>query len=398
MDSALGPDDYINGLTPIDLDAPTGEAKAKPNDFTFNTISTEEIMATEYPPIMWVVPDYVPEGFSVLAGRQKLGKTWLALDLAVAVATGGAALGQISCEAGDVLYLDMENGPRRIQSRMQTFYPDERNRPDLSRLQFATEAPSLDKGFIPACDKWRRSVAKPRLIVIDVLQRVKPTGSKARNAYENDYAAFQELQTWATENHIGVLALHHTKKGGADDPLEALSGSNGLSACADTTLVLDRDGNGTTLYARGRDVQEVDTAVQFNDGLWSILGQANEVRRSDERNKVLAVLRDQTEPMTPSEVTAETGMKLPNVKMLLSRMAKAGEVTKRGRGSYLHPENVDKFPEKPANTGVSEVTDPETVTLGYHGYPVTFEDDPPSDGAKGNKVTKVTTPCSKMKE
>jgi hypothetical protein len=58
------------------------------------------------------------------------------------------------------------------------------------------------------------------------------------------------------------FGLHHTKKGGAEYPLEALSGSNGLSACADTTIVLDSDQDGKTLYVRGRDAEEKETAVR----------------------------------------------------------------------------------------------------------------------------------------
>ena len=57
-------------------------------------------MATVFPPIGWIVEGYVAEGLSVLAGRQKLGKTWLALDWAIAVACGGMAMGSIDCAAG----------------------------------------------------------------------------------------------------------------------------------------------------------------------------------------------------------------------------------------------------------------------------------------------------------
>ena len=85
----------------------------------FRRTSTNDIMATTYDPIKWVVPGYISEGFLVLAGRQKLGKTWLAIDMALAVATGGVAIGSIMCEQGDVLYIDMENGPRRIQGPYQ---------------------------------------------------------------------------------------------------------------------------------------------------------------------------------------------------------------------------------------------------------------------------------------
>ena len=180
----------------------------------------------------------------------------------------------IPCEPGDVFYIDMENGVRRIQRRMKQLYPDARNQPDLSRLRWVSEAPHLDKGFLEALEDWRGKTDNPRLVVIDVLQRVKPVGKGNRNAYEFDYSALVPLQKWATEHGISVLVLHHTRKGGAEDPLEALNGSNGLSACADTTLVLNRDQNGITLYVRGRDVEEKETAMKFTAGLWSVVGDA----------------------------------------------------------------------------------------------------------------------------
>jgi hypothetical protein len=311
----------------------------------FRRTSTNDIMATAYAPIKWVVPNYISEGFLVLAGRQKLGKTWLAIDMALAVAIGGVAMGSISCEQGNVLYIDMENGPRRIQGRIKTLFPDVKNIPDLSRLEWVTEAPQMDAGFIDELEHWRISVPRPRFVVIDVLQRIKPAGSMTRNAYENDYSIWAPLQDWATRHGIAVLGLHHTKKGGADDPLETLSGSNGLSACADTTLVLDSDQNGKTLYVRGRDVEEKETALIFAGGFWTILGEAADVRRSDERTGMIATLKDNDAPMTPAEMAAATGKPSLNVRQLLFKMAKAGEVHRVGKGRYwlepLDPHNSD---------------------------------------------------------
>lgn len=292
----------------------------------FVVTNTNTIMATHFDPISWVVPDYLPEGLSILAGRQKLGKTWLALDWAIAVSTAGAAMGSVFCEAGDVLYIDLENGHRRIQNRINMLFPGERNRPDLSRLGWANDAPDLNKGFLPALDNWRSSVNKPRLVVIDVLQRIKPAGKTGQTSYESDYDAMSALQRWATEHRIGVLCLHHTRKGGADDPLEALSGSNGLSACADTTLLLDRDGSGITLYVRGRDVEEKETAMNFTAGQWSVVGDAHEVRRSDERSVILDFLSDNPEPISPSDLAAALGWKVNNTKQLLFKMVRTGEV------------------------------------------------------------------------
>ncbi|WP_051677388.1 AAA family ATPase [Bradyrhizobium sp. URHD0069] len=333
------------------LDAPV----LRPSARRFTRTSTNVIMATTYPPLRSVVPGYVYEGFTVLAGRQKLGKTWLAIDWASAVATGRIAMGSIPCELGDVLYIDMENGPRRIQGRIKALFPNERDRPNLSHLEWVTEALQLDQGFIDELERWRASVQKPTLVVIDVLQRIKPPGSPARNAYENDYSAWAPLQQWATENRVAVLGLHHTKKGGAEDPLEALSGSNGLSACADTTILLDQDQNGRTLYVRGRDVEEKETAVMFAGGLFSILGEASEVRRSDERTVIIAALTDNGEAMTPAELAAALGKQSNNIKQLLFKMAKAGEVYRVGRGRYWvepsHPHNPDNRGNRSGDDG-----------------------------------------------
>nr|WP_246339979.1 AAA family ATPase [Ancylobacter tetraedralis] len=294
-------------------------------------------MKINFAPIRWTVDGYVSEGFSVLAGRQKLGKTWLAIDWALAVATGGAAMGGIACDPGDVLYIDLENGPRRIQRRIDTLYPHGVVRPDLSRLEWVTDAPALDRGFIDALEDWRQSVPDPRLVVIDVLQRIKPAGSASRTAYENDYSIWSPLQKWATEHGIAVVGLHHTKKGGADDPLESLSGSNGLSACADTTLVLDMKGGERTLYVRGRDIEEKETALSFDGGLWSIKGDAAKVRMTGERAAILDALAGSAESMSPGDIADATRMPSQNVRQLLVSMVKAGEVVKAARGRYLHP-------------------------------------------------------------
>lgn len=313
----------------------------------FKRTDTNELLAVDFPPLLAVIPGYVYAGLTVLAGRQKLGKTWLGIDWAIAVATGGVAMGSIDCTEGDVLYIDLENGPRRIQSRIKALFPYGQSLPDMSRLEWVTDAPHLDKGFIDRLESWRQSVACPRMVIIDVLQRIKPAGNRNQNAYESDYSIWSPLQKWATTHGVAVVGLHHTKKGGADDPLEALSGSNGLSACADTTVVLDQDQNGRTLYVRGRDVEERETAVMFAAGAWTVIGEAAAVRRSDERSIIVAALTDNGEPMLPADLAAATGQPVNNIRQLLFKMAKKGEIYRIGKRYWTEPvaphnaDNVD---------------------------------------------------------
>ena len=109
--------------------APDGH-HPQPSAFSYipTRTTTAELLASSAPPVRWVIPDYIGEGLTILAGRQNSGKSWLALDWAIAVARGGSAMGSVACEPGDVLYIDLENGERRIRSRLDTFFSGESRR------------------------------------------------------------------------------------------------------------------------------------------------------------------------------------------------------------------------------------------------------------------------------
>ena len=110
--------------------------------------------------------------------------------------------------------------------------------------------------------------------MIDVLQRVKPAGKAGQNSYEATIDAMSALQRWATEQRVAVVCLHHTRKGGADDPLEALSGSNGLSPAPTLPCSLTGMALVSRFYVRGRDVEEKESAMRFVAGMWNVTGRS----------------------------------------------------------------------------------------------------------------------------
>jgi hypothetical protein len=79
--------------------------------------SAADLQHKQFEELRFIVPKYLPEGCALLAGRPKVGKSWLALDAGIAVSSGGACMGQ-QCEQGDVLGLFLEDTDRRLQRRM----------------------------------------------------------------------------------------------------------------------------------------------------------------------------------------------------------------------------------------------------------------------------------------
>ena len=300
-----------------------------------------------FEPIKYIVPGYIVEGCTILAGRPKLGKSWFMLDIGIAVAAGRYCLGDTKCIEGDVLYLALEDNERRLQTRITKILGFTNEWPE--RFNYVTEWPRADAGGLDEIRRWILAAKSPRLVVVDILAMFRSPRRKDQQPYEADYAAIQGLQAIASETGVAIVIVHHLRKSAAEvDPFEKVSGTLGLSGAADTVLILDRDGQGTTLYGRGRDIEEIETAVQFNKEAcrWTVLGEAVEVRRTDERGAILAVLEEADEPLTPGAIAIGTGMSRNNVDQLLFKMAKAGDVLKAKRGCYVHPDRTDLIDKK----------------------------------------------------
>lgn len=309
----------------------------KPQARRFGSATAAELMDEVLPPIRYIVPGIFAEGLTLFGGKPKLGKSWFLLGTAIAVAMGGVALGNIEVEQGDVLYLALEDNKRRLQKRLGQLLPTGK-KPE--RLHYDLNCRRLDDGGLDDIRAWIESQPDPRLVIVDVLNKVRPSMKGNEGIYDYDVRSLEGLQGLAAEFGVAVVVIHHTRKAEAEDPFDCLSGSTGLTGTADTTLVLARDSQGTTLYGRGRDIEEIESALSFDrtTGAWTMLGAAADVRRSDERTVILDALRDSPEPMSPKDIMLAAGLENRNaLDIMLFKMTKAGEIEKAGRGSYYLP-------------------------------------------------------------
>ena len=209
-------------------------------DDRYQPITDIDLWHKAFPAVRWAVPGLIPEGVAILAGSPKIGKSWLALGVAVAVATGGIALGKIAVEPGEVLYLALEDTQRRLQRRLQCVLPTECGQPS-GRLHFVTEWPRLHAGGVERLERWLTDHPEARLVIIDTLEKVRPhTASLDRSMYTADYLIGDRLTPLSKQYAVAILVVHHTRKATADDPVELVSGTLGLTGGVDGVMVLRR--------------------------------------------------------------------------------------------------------------------------------------------------------------
>lgn len=299
-----------------------------------------ELMLMTFAPIKFVVPGIIVEGLTLLAGKPKLGKSWLLLHAAIAVARGGFTLGDTKCAEGDVLYLALEDNLRRLKSRLTKLLGGQ---PAPERLHFRCEMSRLTEGGLDTIKDWISKVSHPRLIIIDTLAMVRaPAKNKDQTQYDADYNAALELRTLAATHNLAVVVVHHLRKAEAEDPFDAISGTLGLSGAPDSVLVLKYDSGGSgaiVLHGRGRDLPEIEKALTFNrdNCTWMIAGELPDIRTSRGRKAVIDAMQEINAPATAKEIASYTRLKIVNVRKLLQRMIGEGEALKSERGKYALP-------------------------------------------------------------
>jgi 5S rRNA maturation endonuclease (ribonuclease M5) len=323
------------------------------------TTSAHDLMAMEFPEPRWAVPGLISEGYVILAGRPKRGKSWFALGLAIAIASGGYALGKIKVEQGEVLYLALEDNMRRLQNRIKTISNE--NSPIPKKLHLVTDIKPLREGGAEAIKEWLKEYPNTRLLIIDTIShpKVTPPKTKGGDAYQEDYRFGSWLQKIARDHNICIFGLMHTKKSEADYAVDKILGSTGITAPADEIMVIDTAAKGRAsaiLHVTGRDVQNQELALHFENGIWSVLGEAEEYIITDQRKAVLDILRTHG-PMWPKEIANKTGLNLTSTYKLLERMRQSSLITQvgGGRSKYtIQEQNIPTFPDKNNNNSLKE--------------------------------------------
>lgn len=313
-----------------------------------------------FPPLQWAVPGIIPEGASVLVGPPKVGKSWLVLQLALSIAAGGYAIGAIAVEQRPVLYLALEDGDRRLQSRCRKVFESDNLPAAFHRLLRLTD--TIEATCNAFLDRHPTGV-----VFLDTLGKVMPPAKPGEDRYARDYRISSLLKS-IVDDHPGstMVIVHHDRKASSEDFVDAVSGSHGIAGGVDTIVVLHRarlSAEGS-IKVTGRDADDGEYALDFNDGRWTVVGgdlsqaaSAAESRREssnlgDRSASILGYARNQApKPITPSDVARVFEMKNTDAGQYLGRLADAGRLSKPGRGLYsVSVESVESVESTPDST------------------------------------------------
>jgi 5S rRNA maturation endonuclease (ribonuclease M5) len=323
--------DWLKTHTDADLQAilyPAGTGAA-------GEIDAADLLAKTFDPLRWPIRNLLPEGLAIFAGPSKACKSWLCCEIGIAVVSGGRVFGQIEVERGQVLYLALEDSERRLQERIRKVL---RGEPMPRGLTLKVDVGSVGGGFEEYVEDWIGRNAEARLIIVDVLQKIRPAPDKGVSEYVQDYDTLAVLQRLCRDHRIAMLVVHHTRKMKAEDPYDMISGSTAIQGAADTLLALMRvrGEEDATLHVTGRDVNSDGLALRWDDQEcgWRLLGKAADNKLSSERTKILKLLRDAKTDLGPAEISGALSMNPGAVRYLLGQMVEDGQITKSHYGRY----------------------------------------------------------------
>jgi hypothetical protein len=332
-----------------------------------NIVTGEWLAAQSFPALRYAVPGIVPEGFTILVGAPKLGKSWMVLGVGLAIASGGRALGHLDItEPAPVLYLALEDGHRRLKDRCQTLQLGSLSIP--ADLQFLTD---LKPGTVlETLRAWVEVHGHRSTIIIDTAGRIMPPAIAGESAYARDYR-FGAALKGITDDFPGLslIVVHHTRKAKGADWLEDTSGTNGLPGSADSVLILDRARSSTDgiLKVTGRDVVEAEYALTNDNGIWRLQGdglraaaaRAADIKATGSLGELSATIvrfiSDHPEGINAAAVATAINEDPAKVRTYLRRLLEAGRIDQPQRGYYT--------PVTTVTSVTSKADQPQLLTL-----------------------------------
>jgi len=295
--------------------------------------SASELLDAQFPPMQWAVDGLIPVGLSAICGRPKVGKSWLALQAAHAVSTGGRFVERRAAH-GRVLYLALEDSPERIRRRLL--------------IQGVSRLAAIDFWVLewPGWELLEQEIEKAsyRLVVIDTVSRTM------EGADQNDVpqmtAVYGRAQRVALGQNTSIVLVDHQKKGAtSEEGTDGVLGSTAKAAVSEAILQLykEQGRHEARLTAIGRDVEgDVEMSLRFDASTcsWEVGSENGGPKRDSVKWEVMnaiAKIAEEGELPTTTRISHRLGKAPGFVSRMLADLVDAGLVMKLEKNGSDQP-------------------------------------------------------------
>lgn len=227
----------------------------------WNFLSLEDVESL--PPPKWLVPGVLTEAsLAAIYGAPESGKSFLAVDMSMAIA-GGIDWHGRQVERGGVLYIAAEGAPG-LGKRFRAWKMDrcaQRRSFDLHLMRDDLNLAAEKDGGVRAFAQTVSDELGPlRLIVIDTLNQTAAGADENSAKDMGRYIASMKLLRNATG--AAVIVVHHSGK----DLGKGMRGSSALLGAMDTTVEVERasDGRSIKVAVKKQKDAERDSPMRFN--------------------------------------------------------------------------------------------------------------------------------------
>ena len=302
-------------------------------------------LAQRAPDERWLIEGLWSErAVGIVGGQPKCCKSWLALDVAVSVASGAPCLRRYpTSRAGPVLLYAAEDALHVVRERLEGICVAAGVSLERLPLHVIT-APVLRLDQGADRDALAAAVVRiqPRLLVLDPFVRLHRVDENQAGEVAPLLAFLRELER---RHATSVLLVHHARKGGHARAGQALRGSSELHAWGDSNLYLRRMGAELTLTVEHRaasappslalELRESEGGISLvvaDEGAPTSAAAESVSARPAPRQRVLDALGDAGQPLAIRELRERCRIRMATLCDLLRELVSEGEVIQSAVG------------------------------------------------------------------
>jgi RecA-family ATPase len=167
-------------------------------------VTLERLLSTEYPELEWLVDRIIPRfGITLISGKPSSFKTYLAIDMAIAVAKGDICLGRFETKQAKIVIIDEESGERILAKRFKQL----NGQKDLPIAVKSLCGFNVEKDVD---DLIHFCIAKQvGVVIMDSFVRIHKRDENSSTEINKIYAHLKKFK----KNNICLIITHHNRKG-----------------------------------------------------------------------------------------------------------------------------------------------------------------------------------------